>query len=200
MSDPSKSISSSESLKKLRKNMFLSASLSNRSASSAILLWGKQENDPVFRIWHCHFQPMKTVIRTMFRVVKWMWWNTYTKLIYLKPLNSKNRIFKKDIGYLKNDLCRDRHWCMELVIVAFVAISTIRVKVHLLLSQGSFWETSKIIGFGPISWRWYKMFILLICGFTDECFDDDISIHNNSLGSPLDSSSGDSFSEFLIPW
>lgn len=35
---------------------------------------------------------------------------------------------------------------------------------------------------------------------TDECFDDDISIHNNSLGSPLDSSSGDSFSEFIVPW
>lgn len=35
---------------------------------------------------------------------------------------------------------------------------------------------------------------------TDECFDDDISIHNNSLGSPLDSSSGDSLSEFIVPW
>lgn len=33
----------------------------------------------------------------------------------------------------------------------------------------------------------------------DECFDDDISIHNNSLGSPLDSSSGDSFNEFIVP-
>lgn len=33
----------------------------------------------------------------------------------------------------------------------------------------------------------------------DECFDDDISIHNNSFGSPLDSSSGDSFSEFIVP-
>ena len=120
-------------------------------------MWGKQENDQVFGNLLCYFQPMKTVIRTMFRVEKWIWWNTYTKLIYLKPLNSKNRIWNS--RYLKNDLCRDRHWCMELVIVAFVAISTIRVKVHLLLSQGSFWETSKIIGFGPISWRWYKMSI-----------------------------------------
>ena len=58
-----------------------------------------------------------------FWLVKWIWWKTDAELICLKTLYSKNRIWNS-----KNDLCRDQYWHMNLVIVAFAAINTLRVK------------------------------------------------------------------------